>query len=84
VVVETLTVVAKDAIENAAMAPRRARSLRLLLGTSDDSRFFHMSIVRTSDLAKNVDLVLPVAGKDGNKKGGRRVRHEPPHTRIMN
>ena len=46
-VVDTLTVVAKDATEKAAMAATNNSILRFVLGTSDAMRFFHMSIVRS-------------------------------------
>lgn len=66
-VVETLTVVANDAMEKAAIAPSRARSLRLLLGTSDASLFFHMSCRVDCDLTKNVRLLSPSIFGTGNR-----------------
>jgi hypothetical protein len=67
VVVETLTVVANDAMEKAAIAPSRARSLRLLLGTSDANRLFHMSSRVDCDLTKNVRLLSPSIVGTGNR-----------------
>ena len=45
--VDTLTVVANEATEKAAMAATSKSILRFVLGTSDAMRFFHMSIVRS-------------------------------------